>query len=59
MLLKAPISSEEQSVFLENQGCYLTKGTIQLCLNPLTSKAHLPGVIPDYFTDIGFSKMKV
>lgn len=46
MLFKAPISSKQQSVFLENQGCYFTKGAIQLCLNPLTSKAHLPGVIP-------------
>lgn len=56
MLLKAPISSKQQSVFLENQGCYFTKGAVQLCLNPLASKAHLPGVIPDYFTDIGFPK---
>lgn len=57
MLLKAPISSKQQSVFLEKQGCFFRKGVIQFCLNPLPSKAYLPGVIPDYFTGIGFSKM--
>lgn len=57
MLLKAPISSKQQSVFLEKQGCFFRKGVIQFCLNPLPSKAYLPGVIPDWFTDIGFSKM--
>lgn len=58
MLHKAPISGKQQSVFLENQGCYFTKGVIQLCLNPLTSKAHFPGVFPDYLATFGFSIKK-